>query len=240
VRNAKKTIHMRKNGSRLISYKQYRTTDLFLFAAILAVAELTGHFATVWFPSEALYTFSFIVPISLIIMVRWGWQSIFFALESGLMYCLLNSGDGRSYLVYLIGNAFIMLMMIPLKLIGASKISSKWYFSALFVVGGWLCVYLGRAVVWTICYAVVPVDGVVIYAGFVNFAMYDLLSLIMAMVIVLALRRFDGMFENQKSYLKRIDKERRDRMRPDEFGLDPVEIDEESLGILNKDTDLYR
>jgi hypothetical protein len=172
-------------------------------------------------------------------MIRWGWQSIFFALESGLMYCILNGGSGRSYLIYLIGNAFIMLMLIPLKLIGSEKITSKWYFSALFVVGGWLCVYLGRSIMWLICYAVVPLEGVAAYQGFVGFALFDLLSLVMAEVVVMVLRRFDGMFENQKTYLKRVDKERRDRMRMDEFGLDPVEIDEDTLNVLNKGSDLY-
>lgn len=230
---------MRKNGYRLISYKQYRITDLCIFAGILLLAELTVHFAAVWLPGAALYTVSFMLPIVLAVMVRWGWPSVFFAIASAVLYCALNRGGLTSYLVYCIGNCFVMLMLLPLKFIGTDKIVAKWWRSMLFVLGGWMCVYLGRAVVWTICYAVSPVGGVTVYAGFINFAMSDLVSLVMAAAVVLVLRRFDGMFENQKSFLSRIDKERRERTRRDEFGDEPVEIDEDTLNILHRDDGLY-
>ena len=186
---------MRKNGYRLISYRQYCVADLCIFAGIMLIAELTVHFAAVWFPSVALFTFSFMLPIVMIIMVRWGWQSVFFALGSAIIYCALNKGGLTSYLVYGIGNCLVLLMLLPLKFIGTDKIVSKWWSSLLLVVGGWLCVYLGRAIVWTICYAVNPVAGVAAYTGFIDFASSDLLSLAMAVVLILVLRRFDGMFE---------------------------------------------
>jgi ketopantoate reductase len=67
-----------------------------------------------------------------------------------------------------------------------------------------------------------------------------LMSLVMAIVIIAIMRKLDGMFEDQKAYLMRLDKEKRDMMRHDEFGDEPIEIDEESLAILNKgDNDLY-
>ena len=66
------------------------------------------------------------------------------------------------------------------------------------------------------------------------------MSLFAAVAVLLIMRKLDGMFEDQKSYLKRVDKERRDRMKYDGFGDEPVEIDEESLSILNKDNDLYK
>ena len=67
---------MRKNGSREISFSQYRTTDLFLFAVIVAVAELFAFAATVWFPEEAIFSFSFMLPLALTVMMRWGWPSV--------------------------------------------------------------------------------------------------------------------------------------------------------------------
>lgn len=230
---------MRKNGYRLISYKQYCITDLCLFAGILIIAELTVHYAAVWFPEAAYFTFSLMLPIVLIVMVRWGWQSVFYALASAIMYCALNRGGLTSYIVYAVGNCFVLLMLLPLKFIGADKITSKWWSTVLFVLGGWLCVYLGRAILGTVCYAVQPVAGVAVYSGFIDFAVSELLSLAMTVVIVLVLRRFDGMFENQKSFLKRIEKERRERMRRDEFGDEPVEIDDETLRILHRDDGLY-
>ena len=230
---------MRKNGYRLISYKQYRIMDLCIFAGIMLLAEITVHFAAVWLPGDALFTVSFMLPIVLVIMVRWGWQSVFYSLGSAVLYCALNKGGLTSYFVYGIGNCFVMLMLLPLKFIGTEKIVSKWWRSLLLVLGAWMCVYLGRAVVWTVCYAVQPVKGAAVYAGFISFATSDLLSLAFAAVVVLVLRRFDGMFENQKAFLKRVNAERRDKQRRDEFGDEPIEIDEEILSILHRDDGLY-
>ena len=232
---------MRKNGSRLISIKQYKSTDLFIFALILAVAELLRHFAGRWIPSGAFFTFSLTVPIVLTVMIRWGWQSVLYAVGSGLLVSLLNIGSatGTQFAVYIIGNAFIGLMLIPVHFIGKDRIRSRWWASALFAIGGWVCVDLGRSTVWAIAYAVSPVSGASAWTGFADYALTDLLSLVMGVAVILVLRRLDGMFEDQKSYLIRFDKERRDRMRRDEFGDEPVEIDEELLGILNRDNDLY-
>lgn len=229
---------MRKNGSRLISIQQYRATDLFVFALVLALAELFGYLAAQWLPSQAIYTFSFMVPIVLTVMIRWGWQSVFYAAGAGLLVCLLGASkaQGINYTCYIIGNAFIALMLLPTYLIGKDKIRSKWWGSALFALGGWVSVYLGRSIVWAIAASVAGMNA---WAGFVSFAVGDMLSLIMSVVVVLVLRRLNGMFEDQISYLKRIDKEKQDKMRIDQFGENLGEIDEETFNILNKDNDLF-
>ena len=61
---------MRKNGSKEISFSQYRTTDLFLFAIIVALAEFLAFGATVWYPPEAIFSFSFLLPWELFIVTR--------------------------------------------------------------------------------------------------------------------------------------------------------------------------
>ena len=48
------------------------------------------------------------------------------------------------------------------------------------------------------------------------------------------LRRLNGMFEDLKSYLLRMDKERKELARHDEYGDEPIEIDKESLSILKR------
>lgn len=225
---------MRKNGSRLISLRQYRLTDLFLFAVILAVFELLLHFAFKAY--GGWFTFSPFIPIVLLVMMRWGWPSLFYALGDGLLYCLLNNGsegfEAYYYAVYIIGDAFIMLMLLMTKFMGKEKIRGKWYFSAAFVALGWLAVALGRALVAG-CFSRN-------FAGAVLAQLADLFSLAIAIVIILVMRRLDGMFEDQKHYLLRLDSERKEKMRRDTFGDEPVEIDEECLSILNKkDDDLY-
>lgn len=230
---------MRKNGSKQISIRQYRLTDLFIFLVIMALGELLPHFALVWFPSGATFTLSFVVPITVAVMIRWGWPSVFYAVISGLIYCLLNQATGRQFAVYLIGNAFIALMLIPRYLIGAKKIASRWWASALFVLGAWLCVYLGRATVSAICFAISPIAGATAADGYIAFALSDLLSPIIGMLIIIVLRRFDGMFEDQNVFLKRLEAEKEEKQRRDTFGEELEDIDEEALEILNRENDLY-
>ena len=227
---------MRKNGSRLISIGQYRLTDLFLFAVILIVAELLAFYAPKLFPNNADFTFSLMVPIVLLVMMRWGWPGAFYAVGDGLLVCLLNMGNedfnNSLFGVYIIGNACIALLLLMTKFMGKERIAGKWYFSALFVVLGWLAVFFGRA-----C------TGACFGLGFVTVMqsqLWDLLSLAVALALILLLRRLDGMFEDQKHYLLRLEKEKRDKMKRDTFGDELMEIDEESLSILNKrDNDLY-
>lgn len=230
--------NMRKNGSRLISIQQYRITDLFIFAFMLAVAEVLSYFAVKWFPSGATFAFSFMIPITILVMLRWGWQAVFFPVISGTLYCALNRGAGYFYLIYIVGSLAIMLALIPIKLIGTKRIASTWWSTALIVCLGWLLVYLGRASV----FAFVSLGGMTGYApsvGFQSYAGADILSLGMAIVILLVLRKFNGMVEDQIEYLKRYGRERLDKMKRDEFGDELVEIDQEALDILNRDNNLY-
>jgi hypothetical protein len=63
----------------------------------------------------------------------------------------------------------------------------------------------------------------------------------MAIILILVFRRLDGMLVNQKSYLLKLEKERKEQQKRDTFGEDgePIEIDEESLSILNRTDNLY-
>ena len=186
-------IDMRKNGSRLLSINQYRFTDLFLFAVIMAIAEIAAHYAVVWFPAGATFALS-----------------------------------------------FVLLALIPLLLVGKHRFTDKWYMLLLLVAIAWLGVYLGRSVVFAICLAVSPVEGVAPYSGFVSFAAGDLLSLVMSVIIMIGLRKFDGMLEDQVTYLKRLNKARTEKRLSEKFDENTyTELDEEALSILNQENDIY-
>lgn len=226
---------MRKNGSRLISFKQYRLTDLILFAGILIIFDLIAHFAPMAFPGGADFTFMLTLPIVLLIMMRWGWLCVFFAVGDGLFLSLLNNtAVWQSYLSYSVGNCFILLLLLATKFFGKEKIAGKWYFSVLFVVLGWLLQDLGITLMMTICYGGNFVPFFLINSGFGG---SGILSLAVSIILILILRRFDGMFEDQKHYLRRLDAEAREMRRIDEFGEKPIEIDEETLSILRKRDD---
>lgn len=223
---------MRKNGSRLISLKQYRATDLFLFAAILIIFDLFAHYATVWLADAAtVYMFALTVPIVLLVMMRWGWMAIFFAVGDAILLTVLNNPTvWQSYLSYILGNSAMLLLLIPLRFIGKQKIAGKWYFSTLFVICGWILSNFVCSLVQWIC-------GEGLFTSLLanmSFGINGLLALAIGIVLILILRRLDGMFEDQITYLKRLDAERKEKMRIDEFGEVPIEIDEDTLSILRK------
>ncbi len=227
---------MRKNGSRLISLRQYRLTDLFLFAAILVVFDLLAHYAIQWFGVMGnIYTFTLTVPITLLIMMRWGWVSVFYAVGDGILISLINSTRvWQSYLCYSVGFSFIMLLLLMVKFMGKEKIAGKWYFTVLFAFLGWLLTTLGTSAMFAI------VNGASFFKALLSNVldyMFGLISLAMAIVLLLVFRKLDGMLEDQKHYLLRLDAERREKMRRDEFGDEPVEIDEETMSILRKKGD---
>lgn len=222
---------MRKFGSRLISIKQYKFTDLFLFALINAVFDVMARFLPAAFGGGAAFTFTITVPVTLIVMMRWGWVSVFFAVGDGLLLSLLNNtAVWQSYLSYGVGCAFMMVLLLATKFIGKQRIAGKWYLSALFVIAGWLLMNFGISIVQA-----------ALGYGFlgqlaVNFGMNGtgLLSLGMGLVIVLVARRLDGLFEDQKKFLLRMEEERLEKTRADAFGESPVEPDEEAISIIKK------
>ena len=221
---------MRKNGSRFISLKQYRATDLFLFAVILIAFELIVHFAFIGLNGD--FTFSPMIPIVLLVIMRWGWQGTVFAALDGVLYCLLNGAGWQSYLCYGIGNLAIAAVLLMTRFIGKQKIAGKWYFSALFVVCAWISVVVGRVLVAVCC-------GGDFVSNLVA-QLQDLFSLGIGLIIILVLRRLDGMFEDQKHYLLRLDDERKEIARRDTYGDEPIDLDEEALSILRRrDDDEY-
>ena len=200
---------------------------MFLFAVILAVFELILHFAYVAFEGNgALFTFSPMVPIVLLVLMRWNWVAVFYAVGDGVLYCLLNGGTWQNYLIYCVGNAFIMLLLLYNRFVGKERVTKKVVLSLLYVVLGWLATVVGRAVVA----ACIGINFVEAFTG----QLYELLSLVIGIIIVMIMRRLDGMFEDQKHYLKRIDAERAEMTRRDEYGDEPIDIDEETLSILKK------
>ena len=230
---------MRKNGSRLISFARYRATDLLIFAAILVAFGLISFFAfTRWFASDiSTFFFSVGIPVSLLVMVRWGWYGMFYAVADGLLYCtlsVLSSGGDyssmvlRCYLTYAAGGAFVGLAYLMVRFMGYRRITSAWYFTLLYMLCGWVAVLVGRVLV-SLCFGE---NFLAALLGFMGPS--ELLSLAMGAVILLIMRRLDGMMENQRDYLIRLDKERREKLMADNFGEQPVEIDEETLRSLNK------
>lgn len=221
---------MRKNGSKLISIKQYRLGDLFVFTLIAAIAELVCYYSQVWFPSAAYFTLNLMLPVITLVIVRWGWPGILLAAAEGALYCVIRGGGWQSYIIYMVSNAAIAVELLVVWLIGAERLKKRWYWAFLVVLAGWVAVNFTRTCLFT------AFNGNFLSAlgGYFGFTDGGLLALVMGELTILICRRFDGFLENQKRYLLRLKKEREDEERLRENGDGPIELDDESMSILNR------
>ena len=183
---------------RQLSFQQYRTIDLCMFAVMLCVAEwMIVKAATWWFPDQ-LYTVSVVGAITAIVLMRWGpWAAIHAAL-GGVIFCLASHGSARQYIVYCLGNLVSLLALVPLRLLGGERIRLDGFLSVSFGIVTLLLMQLGRALVALL----LGTD----FQTCLGFFTTDALSLLFTGVIIWVARRLDGIFENQKHYLLRIHK----------------------------------
>lgn len=222
---------MRKNG-RLISFRQYKYTDLFFFALVLGLSELLVFCAfELWFKNTPdKFFINFMLAISLTVIMRWGWIGVFYAVADGVIQCAIQGGSWQAYLSYIIGTACVVVVLILTKFVGKEKLRSKWYLTLAYIAVGWVFINLGI----TCMSAILGENFVYALVTSFGFGVYGFLPFIAAVAVIMVLRRLDGMFEDQKHYLIRKDEERKELARRDEFGDEPIEIDEQSMSILKR------
>lgn len=185
--------------NRHMTLKQYRNLDLFLFAVMLIISEsLIVNAAIRWFPDQ-LYTVSVCAAIVSIVLMRWGPWAAIHAIVGGLVYCYWAGGSPKQYLIYGIGNLFSLISLLMFRLFGKERIRENVLLTLLFAVCTQLFMQMGRA-------CVSFVMGAPVSTGF-SFITTDALSGLFTMVIVWIASRLDGVFEDQISYLLRVQKE---------------------------------
>ncbi len=185
-----------------LTLKQYRNLDLFLFAVMLLLFEwIIRSAASRWFPGQP-YTVSLVAAITVIVMMRWGpWAAIHAAL-GGWLYCAASSAEPRHYLIYMAGNLFALLSLILLKTIGPKKIRDNVLLSLVFAEATLLFMQFGRALIALLLGSKL--------SECLAFFTTDALSGLFTVVLVWITRRLDGIFENQKTYLLRIQQEQKE------------------------------
>ncbi len=228
-------IKMRKNSSKSITFKSYATIDLILFGAILAISEVCVFMAAQLFKGEAVYSLSFTVFISALIIVRWGWCGILYAVGGTLFHCLLANATPVQYLIWGVGTAFIAVGYLFMCIVKRRKVESNIFIACAYYAICWLAVNIGRAIVAT-C-----VGGNFFATLLAQSGLGDngALALVIGLILVFVMRKFDGMWEGQKDYLLRLERERQDKMRRDTYGDEPIEIDEETIKIIRRNDDMF-
>ena len=222
---------MRKNG-RFISFRQYKYTDLFFFALVLGVSELLVFCAfKLWFKDAVdKFYINFMLAIALTVIMRWGWVGGIYAVVDGVIQCAIGGGSWQGYLIYIIGTACISSVLLLTKFFGKERIRGKWYFSLMYILVGWVSVNVGIT-----CMSAIFGNSFLSALGTsFGLGVYGVISLAGAIVVIMILRQLDGMFEDQKHFLLRQERERKELARRDEFGDEPIEIDEETFSILKR------
>lgn len=179
-----------------ITFRQYRTMDLFLFTALLCICEtLITLGATRWFTGEP-YTLSITPAVTAIVMVRWGGFAAIPAVLGAFVFCLVSGATLPQYIIYCVGNLAALVLTQVLCRLGWKRLHENVLFAMLYGLMTALTMQLGRFLI-----ALVMGNSLSLCAGFIT---TDTLSILFSVLIVWITRRLDGVLEEQKHYLKRV------------------------------------
>ena len=177
------------------TWKEYRLIDLTLFAVLTAVFEYLIVTAARWWFQDQIFVVSLAAALTSIVYMRWGAWGAIHAVEAGLIFCLFSGGSGEQYVVYGLGNLLSLAAVPLLQVVGKERLRrSGW--SLLFPLLVLALMQAGRALVALILGAA-P-------AAVVAFFTTDSLSYLFTFVIIWIAKRLDGIYEDQKHYLLRI------------------------------------
>lgn len=184
---------------RQISLRQYRNIDLIILTVVLAVSQSLIHFAaSSWF-TDQLYVVSPVAAVVALVMMRWsGWAAVQ-ALFGGALFTLLSGGTWQHMVIYCVGNLASMAALVFFKIFGKERIRQDAFLSLAFALCVQLLMQLGRAAM-----AALFGNSAAACLGFIT---TDILSELFTLFIIWIVRRIEGLFEDQKHYLLRIQSE---------------------------------
>ena len=180
------------------TWQEYRAIDLTIMALMLAVFEfIIINAASFWFPDQ-LYTVSLAAAVTSIVYMRWDVWGGLHAVEAGLIYCLFAGGTPGQYVIYCAGNLFSLFAVILLKAVGKERVRTG-HLCLVFPRLVQLLMHVGRAVT-ALALGAAPGSAV-------SFFTTDSLSYLFTFVIIWIARKLDGVYEDQKHYLLRVNTE---------------------------------
>ena len=186
--------------NRQISLAQYRTIDLSCLTALMAVSQLVIHFAVSRFYAEETgYIVSPVAGVVALIMMRWSLWSVVPALLGGIILSTLSGGTAEQILIYSVGNLLSVSAYLILKFVGKERVRGNTVLSLSFAAAVQLLMQLGRA-------GVAALLGAPLLACW-DFITTDAMSILFTLLIIWIVRRVEGLFEDQKHYLLRIQRE---------------------------------
>lgn len=183
--------------NRQISLAQYRGIDLSILTGLMVASQLVIHLAVKSFYAEQTgYIVSPVAAVAALVMMRWNFWAAIPAMLGGLILSLLSGGTVEQTLIYSVGNLLSMLAYFLLKFAGKERIRLNAVLSLVFATLVQLLMQLGRA-------AMAALMGHPLQAC-LDFITTDAMSILFTLVIIWIVRRVEGLFEDQKHYLLRI------------------------------------
>lgn len=191
-----------------ITFKQYRNVDLLIFSIITAVGECIATLATSrWFVGQPM-AISITLAMILIAMHRWSGFAAVVCAVGGAVFCIASSASAEQFLIYCGGNIFALISLIYFKLLSKSRVRSSFLLTLAYASTSYVTMTFGR---WLIS---LPFGAG--WTELVGFLVSDILSLLFAILILWTCRAVDGLVEDQKEYLFRLEKERQRQTYGDE------------------------
>lgn len=177
------------------TWKEYRLIDLALFMVLTAVFEfVTVSAANWWFPDQ-LFVVSPAAALVAIVYMRWGAWGAIHAVESGFVFSLFSGGTRAQIVIYGVGNLLSLLALLLFKAVGKERVRQGGL-SLLFPLLVLLLMQAGRALL-SVLLGAAP-------TATVDFFTTDSLSYLFTFVVIWIAKRLDGVYEDQKHYLLRI------------------------------------
>ncbi len=169
-----------------------------IWALMLVVFEMIVVKAgTSWFYGQP-YSVSLVPALTAVVFMRWGVFGLIHAVLGGAVFAIASKSGVQQALVYALGNLLsgLVLLMFQIKKKEAVRTSNG--LAVVFTLLVALLMQIGRGLVSLLFGA--PLSGIL------DFVLTDVLSGIFAVVLVYVTRKMDGVFEDQKTYLFRINR----------------------------------
>lgn len=187
--------------NRQISFSQYRSIDLIIMTAVLAISQFAIHIASSFLYPEQLYVVSPVAAVVALVMMRWSGYAAIHALFGGVFFTALSGGTWQHFVIYGAGNLLSMAALVMFRIWDKERVRQDVTLSLVFALCTQLLMQLGRA-------------GIAAIFGFpaaacLGFITTDTLSALFTLFIIWIVRRIEGLFEDQKHYLLRVQSEQK-------------------------------
>lgn len=191
-----------------LTFKQYRRIDLTILCLLTAVFETLAAFATnLWFGAQPMAV-SITLALTCITMMRWNYLGVLPSLIGSLAFCLATSyivpsTQMQQFIIHCVGSLFCVAAYPLLKKLGKEKVRLNLFKRILFVGATYVSVIFGR---WLVSLIFEPTVETLL-----PLLLTDLLSLLFAVFVVSIAKNVDGLIEDQKAYLFRLERERKEK-----------------------------